>query len=135
MWQHCIMNWKATRIVFHKKRFKKFILLKKKKKTIFDYKIINLQKNTKKYSEKYILQNICKCMYMYTYTLLSTLSKICSIFNVNFRLAIELQSTYKITFKKISKKRRYIVSTLRELQQNITLLFTFHNSKCIQIKN
>jgi len=60
------------------------------------------------------------------YKLLSVLSiyiKIYSIHNVNYRLAVELQSTYQIIASKTSKE--YIISTLTKKlhYQNVILLF------------
>jgi len=37
-------------------------------------------------------------------------SKIYSVCNVNYKLIVELQSTYRITALKASKKRLYVIS-------------------------
>jgi len=63
------------------------------------------------------MQNVCKYTYITSsaYRLLDSVLNIYSIYNVNSRLAVELQSTYRITFRKfrkITKKDYYALLRL-----------------------
>jgi len=80
----------------YKNRFKNLVLLKKTQYLV-----------TKLYIYKKIFQNVYKCIYVHKTSFAYRLLKIYNIYNVNYRLTVELQSTYRIITLKTSKEIIY----------------------------